>query len=65
MLWPWVYIIEENSNKIYVKKHLEEVLYSNRKKNRITHIRKCERISTCLVTNCCTERSGIQQYRYG
>ena len=35
MLWPWVYIVEENSNKIYV----EEVLYSNRKKNRITHIR--------------------------
>ena len=30
MLWPWVYIVEENSNKIYV----EEVLYSNRKKNR-------------------------------
>ena len=39
MLWPWVYIVEENSNKIYVKKHIEEVLYSNRKKNKITHIR--------------------------
>ena len=39
MLWPWVYIVEENSNKIYVKKHLEEVLYSNRKNNKITHIR--------------------------
>ena len=39
MLWPWVYIVEENSNKIYVKKHLEEVLYSNRTKNKITHIR--------------------------
>ena len=31
MLWPWVYIVEENSNKIYVKKHLEEVC------KRITH----------------------------
>ena len=39
MLWPWVYIVEENSNKIYVKKTLEEVLYSNRKNNKITHIR--------------------------
>ena len=39
MLWPWVYIVEEKSNEIYVKKHLEEVLYSNRKKNRITHVR--------------------------
>ena len=39
MLRPWVYIVEENSNKIYVKKHLEEVLYSNRKNNKITHIR--------------------------
>ena len=39
MLWPWVYFVEENSNKIYAKKHLEEVLYTNRKKNKITHIR--------------------------
>ena len=31
MLWPWVYIVEENSNKIYVKKHLKEV------RKRITH----------------------------
>ena len=44
MLWPWVYIVEENSNKIYVKKHLEEVLYSNRTKNKITHIRNVKKI---------------------
>ena len=41
MLWPWVYIVEENSNKIHEKKHPDEVLYSNRKKEQNNSHKKC------------------------